>query len=261
MKLTIYQIDAFTDHVFGGNPAAVCFLEKWLDDDLMQRIAMENNLAETAFLVKTENGFEIRWFTPTVEVDLCGHATLASAHVLYSHLGYSESLIRFLSPRSGLLTVEKVADQLSMDFPTDELTPMELPTNAIEVFGTKPIEAYQGKTDYLFVFADEETVQSCEPRLDILVEYKCRGVIITAPGNEVDFVSRFFAPQSGIPEDPVTGSAHTSLTPYWSKRLNKERLTAKQLSARSGDLILEYHGERVNIIGKAVTYMVGEIEI
>jgi len=261
MKLTIFQIDAFTDQVFHGNPAAVCILDKWPEDQLMQNIAAENNLAETAFTVKKSDHYEIRWFTPTLEVDLCGHATLATAHVLYNHCDFNEDQIDFISPRSGLLSVEKSGNKLTLDFPSDTLKPTVITNEMHEALGVIPKEAYKGKTDYLFVFPSENEIEELKPNLGLIAQLDCRGVIVTAPGDLVDFASRFVAPQSGIDEDPVTGSAHTTLTPYWSKRLRKTRLTARQLSGRKGDLVCEYLGARVKITGSAVTYMVGEIEV
>ncbi len=261
MKLKIYQVDAFTEKVFGGNPAAVCPLDEWLSDELMQHIAMENNLAETAFYVKENNQFLIRWFTPEVEVDLCGHATLATAHVLFNHENHQGNHIPFYSSRSGELTVEKNEDLLTLNFPADVFQEMEIPNSIDECFNSRPIEAFKGKTDFMFVFKNESEILDMIPDFSAINALGGRGVIITAPGNEVDFVSRFFAPQSGITEDPVTGSAHTTLTPYWAEKLGKDRLTAIQLSARKGYLQCKLLGERVEISGNAVTYMKGEIEI
>jgi PhzF family phenazine biosynthesis protein len=262
MKQPIYQIDAFTDHIFGGNPAAVCILEQWLPDVLMQRIAEENNLAETAFAVQKDAHYELRWFTPEIEVDLCGHATLATAHTLFEHYGYSDNTIRFISPRSGELTVIRQKDgTISMDFPSDEIIEIEPITTLNEAIGLTPVKSFKGKTDYMLIYKNETDIEQISPNFHLLDQLDCRGVIVTAPGREVDVVSRFFAPLCGIPEDPVTGSAHTTLTPYWSKELGKEQLTAKQLSNRGGNLTCEYLGKRVKISGKAVTYMIGEIII
>lgn len=261
MKLRIYQIDAFTDQVFRGNPAAVCILDEWLDESLMQKIASENNLAETAFVVKKDNSFQIRWFTPKVEVNLCGHATLASAFVLYNYYGVTLEKIDFNSPRSGLLSVSKSENELTLDFPTDDLEAVAIPDECIEAFGLRPNEAYKGKTDYMLIFDSEKDVVDMQPNLAVVAGMECRGVIVSAPGEEVDFVSRFFAPQSGIDEDPVTGSAHTSLTPYWSRRLNKTTMKARQVSERQGELTCSYLGDRVKIMGSAVVYMVGEIDV
>lgn len=259
-KIKLFQIDAFTNKLFAGNPAAVCILDKWLADELMQSIANENNLAETAFVVPNGNDFEIRWFTPTTEVDLCGHATLASAYVLFNLLDYKESTIRFHSPRSGELRVTKNEEMLYLDFPTDTL---ELITGMQsimeECIGIKPIEVYKGKTDYIAIIENESSVKNLQPNLTEIAKLNGRGLIVTAKGDEVDFVSRFFAPQSGINEDPVTGSAHTSLTPIWAKKLGITKLTANQISERGGHLICEYKSDRCMIGGEAKLYLMGEI--
>ena len=262
MKQKIYQIDAFTTKLFGGNPAAVCILEKWLETDLMQQIAAENNLAETAYAVKKDDHYELRWFTPEIEVDLCGHATLATAFTLYNYYGYNENTLRFISPRSGELLVQKSeSGLLTMDFPTDDVTPVSEQINISEAVGKQPLETFKGKTDYMLIYESQEEIEAIKPNFHLLNKLDCIGVIVSAKGNEVDFVSRFFAPQCGIPEDPVTGSAHTTLTPYWSEQLNKKLLTAKQLSERGGDIECEYHGDRVKISGNGVCYLIGEIEI
>lgn len=261
MKLKIYQVDAFTDAVFSGNPAAVVPLQKWPDNDLLQKIAMENNLAETAFYVKSGKEYHIRWFTPTVEVDLCGHATLATAFVLFNHENYSGKTIHFYSARSGQLPVTRSGDYLTLNFPADEFRAAELPGEMKKIFGAAPVEILKGKTDYVFVFENEAQIRNMVPRFDELSKLKCRGVIITAKGDAVDFVSRFFAPQSGINEDPVTGSAHTTLTPYWSRVLGRKELTAIQLSERKGYLRCKYLGDRVEISGRGKLYMTGEIHV
>lgn len=259
MKLKIYQVDAFTDKVFSGNPAAVCPLKEWLSDDIMQNIAQENNLAETAFYVYDGDRYQIRWFTPTVEVDLCGHATLASAHVLFNHEGYTGNEINFYSHRSGVLKVSKENDLLTLDFPADTIRKIDWPTENLAGFNLVPLEAYQGKTDYMLVFGSEDRIKNLEPNYGVISTWKVRGVIVTAKGNQVDFVSRFFAPQSGVNEDPVTGSAHTSLTPYWSEKLGKSALSAIQLSNRKGNLTCKNLGNRVLISGHARTYLIGEL--
>lgn len=259
MKQKIYQVDAFADQVFSGNPAAICPLEKWLSDDLMQKIAMENNLAETAFYVKDGDRYQIRWFTPAVEVDLCGHATLAAAYVIFNLENYKEEEINFYSPRSGILTVTKKGDLLTLNFPADIFGPVELTTEMKECFDLQPHQALKGKTDYVLVFDKEDDIRKIIPYLDKISKLKGRGVIITSKGNEVDFVSRFFAPQSGINEDPVTGSAHTTLTPFWSAQLGKTELTALQLSERMGYLECKYLNDRVEISGKGKLYLSGEI--
>jgi len=261
MNLKLFQVDAFTDTLFGGNPAAVCPLSEWIEESLMQKIAMENNLAETAFYVKKEGVYHIRWFTPTVEVDLCGHATLASAFVIFQEEGLSDGFLNFYSERSGNLEVSKNQDLLTLNFPSDDLQPLDLTEQLSACFNSNPIHAFKGKTDYVLVFNTEEEIVNLNPRLDLISNLDARGLIATARGEQVDFVSRFFAPQSGIPEDPVTGSAHTSLTPYWAKVLNKNELTAKQLSEREGYLICKHLNDRVEISGKCRLYLKGTINI
>ena len=261
MKQIIYQVDAFTREVFKGNPAAVCILDQWPGETLMQQIANENNLSETAFAVPVGECFEIRWFTPEMEVELCGHATLATAHVLFEHMNYPGDLICFESIHSGRLNVKRKGDLLTLDFPADILEEMVVPELIVTALLTPPLKAFRGKTDFMFVYASESEIEKMDPDFGLLAQVGGRGIIVTATGNEVDFVSRFFAPQTGINEDPVTGSAQTSLTPYWSKVLGKKRLTARQLSSRGGELICEEKGERVEISGHAVTYMKGEITL
>jgi PhzF family phenazine biosynthesis protein len=261
MKQRIYQIDAFTNKVFSGNPAAVCPLDKWLSDDILLKIAAENNLAETAFYVKKDNQFEIRWFTPTVEVNLCGHATLATAFVLFNHENYIENSIEFYSPRSGILTVTKNGEFLTLNFPTDKFEPVEINSELKNCFDVQPKLAFKGKNHYLFIYEKEENIVNIIPNFDEISKLSNDGVIISSKGNNVDFVSRFFAPQIGIKEDPVTGSAHTTLTPYWAKQLNKTELTAIQLSERKGHLQCKYLNDRVEISGQAKLYSTGEIYI
>ena len=262
MKLKLYQIDAFTDKIFSGNPAAVCLLnDEWLDDDLMQNIGMENNLSETAFVLNHDGQFHIRWFTPTVEVDLCGHATLAAAQVLFFLENYDGDTISFNSLRSGILNVKKDGENLVLDFPTDTITKVEITDELQAGFNLEPVEAWKGLTDYILIYKSEQEVHNIIVDVAKISRVDARGIIISAPGDSSDFVSRFFAPQSGIAEDPVTGSAHTSLTPYWAQRLKKNELTARQISARGGFLKCNYLGERVEISGKAKLYMRGEIEI
>lgn len=262
MQLSLYQLDAFTDKVFGGNPAAVVPLTSWLSDETMQAIAAENNLAETAFYVPTEAGFHIRWFTPTVEVDLCGHATLASAYVLFSLENYAHNEINFDS-RSGVLNVRKEGDWLVLNFPADSIHKQLLsPPALLEALGEiSPVEILRGKTDFMAVLESEEQVRTLQPDIIVLSTLPARGVIITAPGDSVDFVSRFFAPQSGIAEDPVTGSAHTTLTPYWADKLGKTEMEALQVSARGGVLKTKLIGDRVEIAGQVKLYLRGTIEI
>jgi PhzF family phenazine biosynthesis protein len=260
MKIPLFQVDAFPDHLFGGNPAAVCPLERWLPDATMQQIAMENNLSETAFFVRKEDQFAIRWFTPLVEVDLCGHATLASAHVIFNHLEQTRQSISFIS-RSGLLVVTRNSDLITLNFPADVIHEAELPERLVASLNVKPVETYAGKTDFMIILDSQRAVELVEPDFGLMKKSGGRGVIVTAQGDAVDFVSRFFAPQVGVDEDPVTGSAHTTLTPYWSKKLGKSGLTALQLSKRGGRLWCKYSGDRVEISGKAITYLVGEIVI
>ncbi|NDV14483.1 PhzF family phenazine biosynthesis isomerase [Muricauda sp. TY007] len=262
MRQKIYQIDAFTSQTFGGNPASVCILDSWLSPELMQKIAQENNLAETAFAVKKDDQYDIRWFTPEVEVDLCGHATLATAFVLFHFYEFDENTIQFYSNRSGNLTVNKADNGwLTLDFPTDNLIAIQNIEELDTAIGQAPIKTLKGKTDYMMVYQSQKEIEALEPNHHLLGKLDVRGVIVTAPGDEVDFVSRFFAPACGIPEDPVTGSAHTSLSPYWSEVFDKTKMTAKQLSQRGGDLVCEYLGERVKISGKAALYLTGEIDI
>ncbi len=262
MKLNIYQIDAFTNRVFSGNPAAVCILENWLDDITMQQIAAENNLAETAFLVKKGDGYEIRWFTPSIEVALCGHATLASAFVLFHYYDITAKKIPFYSLQSGVLFVQKEEnDLLTLDFPADPIAEVQPLDSLNEAIGKAPVQTFKGKTDYLLIYESQQDIEEINPNFHLLGKANVRGVIVSAKGTTVDFVSRFFAPGSGIDEDPVTGSAHTTLTPYWSQQLGKTKLSARQLSQRGGDLFCEDLGERIKISGKAVPYLIGEIEI
>jgi PhzF family phenazine biosynthesis protein len=258
--IPIYQADAFTDHLFGGNPAAVCPLESWLPDETMQQVAMENNLAETAFFVPEGDHFRIRWFTPETEVDLCGHATLATSHVLFALLGFPGEVITFES-RSGPLRVTRTAGMYQLDFPADEFHRVAPPKGLTEAMNMEPEECYRGRTDYMAVYGSEDLISSLDPGITALSKIEGRGIIITAPGHSVDFVSRFFAPQSGVPEDPVTGSAHTTLVPYWAERLHKTDLTAMQLSRRKGILFCTLAGDRVLIRGNAVTYLKGEITL
>jgi len=263
MELTLYQIDAFTDHVFGGNPAGVCPLDHWPDDQSLQNIAAENNLAETAFFVPENDGYRLRWCTPTVEVDLCGHATLASGYVVFHYLQPDWKLIPFYT-RSGRVTVAREGDRLILDFPSRPGVRLDEFNQISEALGLAPREVYKAR-DLLCVYDSADAIRQLRPRMDLVAQLECLGVIVTAPGDAVsggvDFVSRFFAPQSGIAEDPVTGSAHCTLTPYWSARLNKSELHARQISTRGGELWLTQAGDRVRIAGQAVQYLRGTIEI
>jgi PhzF family phenazine biosynthesis protein len=249
-----YQVDAFTTRPFAGNPAAVCPLAAWLADSLLQAIAQENNLAETAFFVPSARGFRLRWFTPLREVELCGHATLAAAHVLFEVMGYAEPAITF-ETLSGELIVKRRGKLLEMDFPAQPALACPTPEALLQGLGRQPLEVLAA-ADYLAVFDNEATVRALTPDYAALSQLDRRGVIVTAPGRDVDFVSRFFAPRYGIPEDPVTGSAHCELAPYWAKRLGKDSLVARQVSRRGGDLLCEMKGDRVLISGSAITVMV-----
>jgi len=257
--MKIYQVDAFTDHIFGGNPAAVCPLASWISEMEMQQIAMENNLSETAFFVKEHDIFHIRWFTPEMEIDLCGHATLACAHVIFNHSDFPENTIKFRYG-GGDLYVRKNNDLLSMDFPSVASKKTEVTELISNSIGGIPKEAYKAR-DLMAIFESENDIIHLNPDFIKMSEIDALGVIATAPGDKVDFVSRFFAPSAGITEDPVTGSAHCMLIPFWSERLGKNKLEALQLSKRIGKLSCEFKGERVEIAGKAVTYLVGEIDI
>jgi PhzF family phenazine biosynthesis protein len=263
MNIPIYQADAFTDTLFGGNPAAICPLQEWLPDATMQKIAAENNLAETAFFVQTEKGYLLRWFTPELEIDLCGHATLASAHILFTELGYNEPTIHFETVKAGVLTVSKESDKYTLDFPSRPPQPVDkLPMDLINALGGKiPVEVLKSR-DYLVVYETEEDVRELKPDFNLLAKIDdTLGVIVTAEAesNDVDFVSRCFAPAAGINEDPVTGSAHCNLIPYWAEVLEKDQLHAYQISARKGELWCQLKGDRVLMSGKAVTYLKGEI--
>jgi PhzF family phenazine biosynthesis protein len=262
VKIPFWHVDAFTASIFGGNPAGVCLLESWPAPATMQKIAAENNLSETAFVVlRGTEAAELRWFTPAIEIDLCGHATLAAAHVLFSVRGWPKTTVEF-STQSGPLAVEKRGDLLVMDFPSRPALPCEKNSALLRGLGRDPVEV-RGARDYLAVYASEDEVRALAPDMSYLARIDRMGVIVTAPAanpRECDFVSRFFAPGVGIPEDPVTGSAHCTLIPYWARRLGKSTLRARQVSARGGELLCEDAGERVRMGGKAVTYLSGEIE-
>jgi PhzF family phenazine biosynthesis protein len=260
MKLTIYQVDAFTNKVFGGNPAAICPLEEWLDADLMQKIALENNLSETAYFVKKDDYYEIRWFTPTYEIDLCGHATLASAFVIFEILQAETDKIKFISHKSGELFVEKNGNVLTLDFPSRPVSPAEVPSGLIEAIGKQPKEVLKAR-DYFLVYENEQEILDISPDFTALLKIDAHGFIVTAKGDSSDFVSRFFAPEVGVFEDPVTGSAHCNLIPFWAERLGKTELFGKQISARGGELFCELRDDRVKIGGNAVLYLKGEIYV
>jgi PhzF family phenazine biosynthesis protein len=234
-------------------------LDDWLDNDIMQKIAKENNLSETAFTVQKNDIYQIRWFTPVTELELCGHATLATAHIIFTQYHYKKNVIIFKSIHSGILKVRKEGKYLTLNFPVDTIKKVTPPKELLKGIGKKPIEVYKGKTDYLLVYQNEKEVQTITPDFSILSKINIRGAIVTAKGDHYDFVSRFFAPKIGVNEDPVTGSAHTILIPYWGKKLNKNELEAKQLSTRQGILKCRTNKDRVYISGKAIMYLKGEI--
>ena len=261
MRLPMYQVDAFTDKLFGGNPAAVCPLQTWLPDATMQAIAAENNLAETAFFIPDGGDYALRWFTPTVEVDLCGHATLASGHVVFRFLEPQRQSVNFRTLKAGTLVVSRRADMLVMDFPSRPPEPCEPPAGLLAALGGTPRAVFRAR-DHLVVYDSAAEIVALKPDLAALANVDCWAAIVTAPGEDgVDFVSRFFAPAQGVPEDPVTGSAHCTLVPYWAKRLGKSAFEARQLSRRGGALRCALNGERVDIGGKAVVYLEGQIEV
>jgi len=264
-EFTIYQVDAFTKQVFKGNPAAVIPLADWIDADVMLRVAQENNLAETAFFVLSEDDaadFHLRWFTPGAEIDLCGHATLATAHILFNELDWYRDIVRFSTETAGILTVKRLDNgQLQLDFPARAGVEMDVSDDIIKALGARPEQLLRAR-DHMAVFAHAEDVRACRPNMDLIADLNQDGVIITAPGDEegIDFVSRFFAPAHGIPEDPVTGSAHCTLVPYWAERLDKTSLHAKQISSRGGDLYCHNEAGRVLMAGHAVTYLRGTVD-
>lgn len=261
MKLPIYQADAFTAQLFGGNPAAVVPLHTWLSAPEMQKIAAENNLAETAFFIPQGDNFELRWFTPTLEIDLCGHATLATAHIIFTELGYTKDVIHFHTLKAGTLTVTRTGDLYTLDFPSRPVTGCDLPEGLLAALGGKrPIEVLSAR-DHMLVYETEADVLALQPDFSALAKIDLMGIIVTAKGDHSDFVSRFFIPAAGINEDPVTGSAHCNLIPYWAEKLGKDELHAFQVSARRGELWCTLKGDRVLMAGKAVTYLKGEIYI
>ena len=260
MKIPIYQVDAFTNQLFRGNPAAVCPLDVWLPDDVLQNIALENNLSETAFYIKTGDRYQLRWFTPLVEVDLCGHATLATAFVIF-HLNEDYSSLIHFDTLSGELKVSKKDSSLTLDFPSDQMVKVQAPKELTSALSIEPILTFKGKTDYMLVVDSQKEVEALTPNFGLLAKVPARAVIVTAKGDEIDFVSRVFAPNCGVNEDPVTGSAHTSLVPYWSKVLGHNNLRARQLSARGGEINCKYLGDRVALTGEAKLYLEGEIEV
>jgi PhzF family phenazine biosynthesis protein len=259
MQLAIYQVDAFANRLFAGNPAAVCPLEAWLPDATMQAIAAENNLSETAFFVPRGDDYELRWFTPTLETDLCGHATQASGFVVMNRLAPQRSAVRFHT-KSGALTVTRQGEVFAIDLPAQPPAPCAMPPKFVAALGRKPVEILAA-TKYLVLYDNEADVAALAPDTAVLRDIDRDGVIVSAPGRDCDFVSRYFAPHAGIPEDPVTGSAHCTLVPYWAKRLGKTKLHARQISQRGGELFCELRGDRVVIAGRAALYLEGRIHI
>jgi predicted PhzF superfamily epimerase YddE/YHI9 len=259
MDLPYFQVDAFTSRLFAGNAAGVCLLEAWLPDETLQSIAAENNQSETAFLVAREDGYDLRWFTPTTEVDLCGHATLAAAHVLFRHRGVESDEVKFQT-KSGEVAVVRRGEVLELDFPSTAGTACDPPGALVKGLGKVPVFTAKSR-DYLAVYESEEDVRDLKPDFAELARLDCLGVIATAPGMECDFVSRFFAPKAGVNEDPVTGSAHCTLTPYWAEQIGRSELTARQVSRRGGELSCRLKDERVMISGRARTYLTGTIHL
>jgi PhzF family phenazine biosynthesis protein len=259
MELSIYQVDAFTDRLFAGNPAAVCPLDAWLPDAAMQAIAAENNLSETAFFVPRGEDYDLRWFTPTVEVDLCGHATQASGFIVMSRLAPQRSSVRFHT-RSGPLTVTRRDDMFAIDLPAQPPEPCSMPPKFVAALGRTPAQIL-GAQKYLALYDSQAAVAALAPDTAAMIDIDRDGVIVSAPGSDCDFVSRYFAPHAGIPEDPVTGSAHCTLVPYWAKRLGKSRLHARQISRRGGELFCELTGDRVVVAGRAALYLEGRIHV
>jgi PhzF family phenazine biosynthesis protein len=261
MNIPIYQVDAFTSRLFSGNPAAVCLLKNWPDDQILQSIAKENNLSETAFVVARGDVFELRWFTPKVEVSLCGHATLAAAFILFRLMSPPSRKLRFLTRQSGELTVTRTDDLLEMNFPARPPIPAPCPGGLADALGVCPSAVFISEEDWLVEVDSEKTVTSIKPDFQVLKRIDCRGIIITACGGQSDFVSRFFAPRVGVDEDPVTGSAHCVLIPFWAQKLGKTELHALQVSKRGGELFCRHEGDRVIIGGRAVLYLEGRLTL
>lgn len=258
--MIIYQVDAFTNELFKGNPAAVIPLKEWVSESLMQIIAEENNLSETVFFVQNSHQFEIRWFTPSCEIDLCGHATLAAAHIIFSELNYPTNSIEF-SSKSGILSVEKKQNWYTLNFPSEDIKEIEIPLILKEALNVPILKTFKGNWKIIALLENEATIKHLKPNFSKLTELVFFGIIVTSKGKKADFVSRFFAPKIGINEDPVTGSAHTLLIPYWAKELNKNHLTAIQLSKRTGFLTCENLIGRVEMSGQAITYLKGKLTI
>ena len=260
MRLELFQVDSFTNKIFEGNPAGVIFSE-FLPNEVMQKIALENNLSETAFITKEQDIFKIQWFSPLMEIDLCGHATLAAAHIYFTEINRDADSITFISSKNGSLEVTRKNNYLYLNFPVDQYAPISIDDDLINMIGETPIEAFKGRDDIMCIFEDESIIYNIEPNKSLLKLFPVRGLIVSAKSLDYDFVSRCFFPITGVDEDPVTGSAHTTLTPYWAKQLGKDSLLAKQVSSRSGELKCVLEGDRVIIGGEAVTYLKGFITI
>jgi len=260
MRLELFQVDSFTNKIFEGNPAGVIFSE-FLPNEVMQKIALENNLSETAFVYEEGNDYRIKWFSPLMEIDLCGHATLAAAHIYFTEINRDANSITFISSKNGSLEVTRKNNYLYLNFPVDQYAPISIDDDLINMIGETPIEAFKGRDDIMCIFEDESIIYNIEPNKSLLKLFPVRGLIVSAKSLDYDFVSRCFFPITGVDEDPVTGSAHTTLTPYWAKQLGKDSLLAKQVSSRGGELKCVLEGDRVIIGGEAVTYLKGFITI
>ena len=260
MRLELFQVDSFTNKIFEGNPAGVIFSE-FLSNEVMQKIALENNLSETAFVSEQGNDYRIKWFSPLMEIDLCGHATLAAAHIYFTEINRDADSITFISSKNGSLEVTRKNNYLYLNFPVDQYAPISIDDDLINMIGETPIEAFKGRDDIMCIFEDESIIYNIEPNKSLLKLFPVRGLIVSAKSLDYDFVSRCFFPITGVDEDPVTGSAHTTLTPYWAKQLGKDSLLAKQVSSRGGELKCVLEGDRVIIGGEAVTYLKGFITI
>ena len=260
MRLELFQVDSFTNKIFEGNPAGVIF-SGFLSNEVMQKIALENNLSETAFVYEEGNDYRIKWFSPLMEIDLCGHATLAAAHIYFTEINRDADSITFISSKNGSLEVTRKNNYLYLNFPVDQYAPISIDDDLINMIGETPIEAFKGRDDIMCIFEDESIIYNIEPNKSLLKLFPVRGLIVSAKSLDYDFVSRCFFPITGVDEDPVTGSAHTTLTPYWAKQLGKDSLLAKQVSSRGGELKCVLEGDRVIIGGEAVTYLKGFITI
>ena len=260
MRLELFQVDSFTNKIFEGNPAGVIFSE-FLPNEVMQKIALENNLSETAFVYEEDNDYRIKWFSPLMEIDLCGHATLAAAYIYFTEINRDADSITFISSKNGSLEVTRKNNYLYLNFPVDQYAPISIDDDLINMIGETPIEAFKGRDDIMCIFEDESIIYNIEPNKSLLKLFPVRGLIVSAKSLDYDFVSRCFFPITGVDEDPVTGSAHTTLTPYWAKQLGKDSLLAKQVSSRGGELKCVLEGDRVIIGGEAVTYLKGFITI